>query len=187
LKIKPREKNSVTYKYKPYSLQLYLKNGNILNRMTERRPQTEILNDSLKTAYTLFGKLSQKYGLPSDEGGFTFLKFIPVSEDTFDKVQGRYFGNLSNSVAIYFRKGKDAAQITLTKAIDGSVSLTQALLYVQQMTIRGNVLVQIQDTSVVPYIKTLNELLRKAEEICIEDKHRLQVKQNWLHSQGKRV
>jgi len=153
--------------------------------MTERQPQTETLNDSLKTAYTLFGNLSQKYGSHSDEGGFTFLKFIPVSNGAFDKVQGRYFGNLSNSVAIFFRKGKDAAQVTLTKAINGSVSLTQALLFVQQMTIRGNVLVQIQDTNVAPDIKTLNELLRKAEEICIEDKHRLRVKHKIATELGK--
>jgi hypothetical protein len=153
--------------------------------MTEGLPRTETLKDSLKTAYALFGNLSQKYGSRSEEGGFTFLKFIPVSDDEFDKVSGRYFGKLSNTVEIFFRKGKDAAQVTLTKDVDGSISLSQASIFVQQMTIKGNILVKIQDANVSPDIAILNELLRKAEKICVNEKDWLQTRLKVANELGK--
>ena len=46
--------------------------------MAERPAVPETPQDSLKRAYASFSNLARKYGQESVEGGFTFLKYIPV-------------------------------------------------------------------------------------------------------------
>jgi hypothetical protein len=145
--------------------------------MMERQPGAETVNDKLNSAYISFVDLVEKYGQPIDEGGIIFKKYITNPQDNSDDlISGRYFGPQSNTVQIFYRIGKEAADITLSKELSGKVFLSQFVVFDQQPTDKGNVLVQAQDANRTPNIDNLNKLLKRTRRICVEEKQRLKIR-----------
>lgn len=143
--------------------------------MTERRLGAETLQDNLKFAYDKFNNLAKTYGVKSDEGGFTFKKYIHVPGQKQDNVvSGRNFGTQSHTVEVFYRIGSDAFQLTLSKDQLGNVSIAQAIAFDTKATSRGNVLVQSDDSQKKPDIQALNTLLITTAAVCDGEKQVLQ-------------
>jgi len=117
--------------------------------------------------------LVKKYGRTSPEGGSTVRKDLDQGkEGDCDLVSGRFFGDQVPTIHVFFRRGNDAQQLTLSRDVLGEVTVVEALYLQRQDGERGKVLLPQDGNGKEPGIDALIGILAEASKSFADDKAR---------------
>jgi hypothetical protein len=127
--------------------------------MFEKPPVAETPQSKQRKAYRAFVELAKEYGRTSPEGGSTVKKYLDDGKGDCDLVSGRFFGDQAPTIEVFFRKGNDAQQLTLSRDALGEVTVVQVLYFQRQEGKKGKVLVQQDGSGKEPDIDILCGIL----------------------------